>query len=389
MAHTTDVIVVGLGAMGSAALYHLAQRGVRVVGFDRYAPPHALGSTHGLSRIIRESYYEHPRYVPLVQRAYDLWAELERRAVRRLFYQTGGLMIGDADGVLVAGALRSAREHGLAHELLSAKEVHARFPAFVLPDEMSGFFEPRAGVLDPEGCVDAHMQLAAAAGAEVRPDEPIREWSVQGGRVRVVTERGTYDAARLALCAGAWNPALIDDDSITLRVERQVMHWFTPARTPELFEPARCPIAMTEYAPDRIFYFVPDSGDGVKAAIHHEGEVTNPDAIRREVADEDVAPVIQLLRRYLPNAAGPLRGSATCLYTNTSDGHFLITPHARHEEVLVVSACSGHGFKFASAIGEAVADLMMSLPRPDLIPFGRQRPVAEQVGHQDTLTPDR
>ena len=381
MAHTTDVIVVGLGAMGSAALYHLAQRGVRVIGFDRYAPPHALGSTHGLSRIIRESYYEHPRYVPLVQRAYELWADLERRAARRLFHQTGGLMIGDADGVLVAGALRSAREHGLEHELLSAQAAHARFPGFVLPAEMSGFFEPRAGVLDPEGCVDAHLQLAIAAGAEVRANETVRDWNVKGGRVRVATPAGGYEAARLALCAGAWNPALMDDESIALRVERQVMHWFTPARTPELFDPTRCPIAMTEYAPDRIFYFVPDSGDGVKAAIHHEGEVTHPDAIRREVTDEDVAPVTRLLSRYVPNAAGRLRGSATCLYTNTTDGHFLIAPHARHEEVLIVSACSGHGFKFASAIGEAVADLTMSLPRPDLTPFGRQRPVPEQTRH--------
>lgn len=385
MAHTTDVIVVGLGAMGSAALYHLAQRGVRAIGFDRFAPPHALGSTHGLSRIIRESYYEHPRYVPLVQRAYELWAELERRAARRLFHQTGGLMIGDADGVLVSGAIRSAREHGLAHEMLSAKEVHTRFPGFVLPSEMSGFFEPRAGVLDPEGCVDAHLQLAAAAGAEVRANERVREWHVKGGRVRVVTEHGVYDAARLALCAGAWNPALIDDESISLRVERQVMHWFTPVRTPELFDAARCPIAMTEYAPDRIFYFVPDSGDGVKAAIHHEGELTDPDEIRREVTDEDVAPVTRLLSQYLPNAAGTLRGSATCLYTNTSDGHFLLTPHARHEEVLVVSACSGHGFKFASAIGEAVADLTMSLPRPDLVAFGRQRLVAGQAGDGDSV----
>jgi sarcosine oxidase len=314
-----------------------------------------------------------------VQRAYELWAELERRAARRLFHQTGGLMIGDENGVLVAGALRSAREHGLAHEMLSAKEVRSRFPAFLLPDHMTGFFEPRAGVLDPEGCVDAHLQLAAAAGAEVRADEAVREWTVNAGRVHVVTELGSYDAARLALCAGAWNPALIEDDSITLRVERQVMHWFTPARRPELFAPDRCPIAMTEYAPDRIFYFVPDSGDGVKAAIHHEGEVTDPDAIRREVTHEDIAPVTELLQRYLPNAAGPLRGSVTCLYTNTVDGHFLLAPHARHEEVLIVSACSGHGFKFASAIGEAVADLTMSLPRPDLIPFGRQRPATEPL----------
>jgi sarcosine oxidase len=373
MTLTTDVIVVGLGAMGSASLYQLAQRGVRVIGIDRFAPPHVLGSTHGLSRIIREAYYEHPRYVPLVQRAYELWAELERQSARRLFHQTGGLMIGTADSVLVAGALRSAREHGLAHELLTVAEVHTRFPGFSLPNEMSGFFEPRAGVLDPEGCVAAHLELAQAAGADVRLNEPVLEWSVANERVRVVTALGEYDARRLALCAGAWNPGLIDDDTVSLRVERQVMHWFTPARHAERFVPERCPIAMIEYDSDRIFYFVPDSGDGVKAAIHHEGETTTPDSIRRTVSEDDVARAEQLLSTYLPDAAGTHRGSATCLYTNTSDGHFLITPHARYDDVLIVSACSGHGFKFASAIGEAVADLLMGMPRPDLEPFGRER----------------
>jgi sarcosine oxidase len=379
MAHTTDVIVVGLGAMGSAALFHLAQRGVRVIGFDRFAPPHPLGSTHGLSRIIREAYYEHPCYVPFVQRAYELWSDLERRAARRLFHQTGGLMIGDENGVLVAGALRSAREHGLAHELLSASEVHGRFPGFVLPNEMSGFYEPRAGVLDPEGCVEAHLHLAGAAGAEVHANEPVLEWSATGDRVRVATASGEYDAGRLALCAGAWNPRLIDDETVTLRVERQVMNWFTPKETPELFSLPRCPIAMVEYDADRIFYFVPDSGDGVKAAIHHEGEITDPDAVRREVTKADIAPAAGMLRTFLPRAAGEHRGSATCLYTNTSDGHFFIAPHARHDHVLIVSACSGHGFKFASAVGEAVADLTMGSPRPDLAPFGRQRPTLEQA----------
>ena len=378
MTHTTDVAVVGLGAMGSAALFHLAQRGVRVVGFDRFGPPHVLGSTHGLSRIIREAYYEHPHYVPFVQRAYELWADLERRTARRLFHQTGGLMVGDGTAVLIAGALRSAREHGLAHELLSAAEVHTRFPAFSLPNEMSGFFEPRAGVLDPEGCVDAHLQLAAAAGAELRANEPVLEWSARGGRVRIVTASGDYDAGRLALCAGAWNPGLIDDDTIALRVERQVMHWFTPARNGHLFSPSRCPIAMIEYAPDKIFYFVPDSGDGVKAAIHHEGEATSADAVRRTVSDDEVRRVERLLSTYLPDAGGPHRGSATCLYTNTPDGHFLIAPHIRDEEVLIVSACSGHGFKFASAVGEATADLLMGMPRPDMAPFGRERLLSEQ-----------
>jgi sarcosine oxidase len=378
MAHTTDVIVVGLGAMGSAALFHLAQRGVRVIGFDRYGPPHTLGSTHGLSRIIRESYYEHPHYVPLVQRAYELWFDLERRSARRLFRQTGGLMIGRESGVLVSGALRSAREHELAHEFLSATEVHRRFPGFVLPDEMSGFFEPRAGILDPEGCVDAHLSLAGEAGAEVHGNEPVLEWAAKGGRIRVITGSGEYDAGRMALCAGAWNPKLMDDDAVSLRVERQVMNWFTPARDTELFTPARCPIAMVEYTTDRIFYFVPDSGDGVKAAIHHEGEVTDPDRVRREITEEDVAPAERMLRTFLPAAAGRHRASAVCLYTNTTDGHFLLTSHSRNSEVLIVSACSGHGFKFASAIGEAVADLVMGMPRPDLAPFGRQRDFAEQ-----------
>ncbi|HKW48300.1 MAG TPA: N-methyl-L-tryptophan oxidase [Gemmatimonadaceae bacterium] len=373
MAHTTDVMVVGLGAMGSAALYHLAQRGVRVAGFDRFAPPHSLGSTHGLSRIIREAYYEHPHYVPLVQRAYELWADLERRSAQRLFHQTGGLMIGEQNGVLVTGALRSAREHGLEHEELTAADVRRRFPGFAIPNEMGAFYEPRAGILDPEGCVAAHLQLAGAAGAEVFVEEPVLEWSMSGGRARVVTSKGAYDAGRLALCTGAWTPALLDDDSVSLRVERQVMHWFTPAHNAHLFTPARCPIAMIEYGSDRIFYFVPDGGDGVKAALHHEGETADPDTVRRDVDDEEVDRVTRLLKTYLPDAAGDRRRSATCLYTNTPDGHFLITPHARYENVLIVSACSGHGFKFASAIGEAVADILMGTSRPDLNPFGRER----------------
>lgn len=373
MSHTTDVVVVGLGAMGSATLFHLAQRGIRAVGLDRYGPPHVLGSTHGLSRIIRESYYEHPRYVPLVQRAYELWSDLERRSARRLFHQTGGLMIGRRDGVLVSGAMRSAGEHQLQHELLSAQDVNRRFPAFTVPGDMVGFFEPRAGVLDPEGCVDAHLRLAEALGAEVHPNEPVTEWSAAGGRVRVTTAQAEYDAGRIAICAGAWTPDLLDGDDLSLRVERQVMHWFTPARGAEQLNIARCPIAMTEYDADRIFYFVPDNGDGVKAAIHHEGEITHPDRVRRDVDAKEAEPVRRLLARYLPGANGELRGSATCLYTDTADGHFLITPHSRDAEALVVSACSGHGFKFASAIGEAVADLLMGIARPDLAAFDRQR----------------
>ena len=374
MTQKTEVIVAGLGAMGSATLYHLARRGVAAIGFDRFAPPHALGSTHGLSRIIREAYYEHPLYVPLVRRAYALWADLERRSGRRLFQATGGLMIGPRDGVLVAGALRSATEHALPYELLDAGLARQRFPAFQVPDDVVALLEPRAGVLDPEGCVDAHLTLAQAAGASVHRDESIDAWESDGTGVHVATHRGAYDASRLVICAGAWAPRLVRSASVQLQVERQVMHWFAPARDASLFAPERCPIAMWEHEADRMFYVLPDTGAGVKAAIHHDGIVTDADRVRRTVDEGEVTRVRTLLQQYLPAANGELRRSAVCLYTNTSDHHFLIDTHPDHEEVLVVSACSGHGFKFASAIGEVATDLVTgSRPAFDLSLF-RMRP---------------
>jgi sarcosine oxidase len=373
MSLTADVAVVGLGAMGSAALYQLARRGVRVVGFDRHAPPHTLGSTHGLSRIIREAYYEHPRYVPLVQRAYELWAELERGAGRRLFQQTGGLMIGPHDGSLVSGARRSAREHSLPHEELSAAEVRSRFPGFVVPDEWTGLFEPRAGVLDPEGCVAAHLRGAAAFGAAIHVNEAVLSWSSAGGRVTLQTAYGRYEVGRIALCVGPWLPSLLGGESVPFWIERQVMHWFSPRSHPELFTPERCPIAMFEYAPDRFFYTLPDGGSGLKAAIHHEGSRADPETVNRSVGHEETTRILELLRQYLPLAAGRHLKAATCLYTNTPDGHFFIGSRLPDEQALIVSPCSGHGFKFASAIGEAVADLLTGVERRDLEPFGPER----------------
>jgi sarcosine oxidase len=359
--------------MGSAALYHLASRGVRVLGFDRYAPPHTLGSTHGLSRIIREAYYEHPRYVPLVQRAYELWSDLERASGRRLFQQTGGLMIGPRNGSLVAGALRSAREHSLPHEELSAGQVRSRFPAFWVPDEWVALLEPRAGTLDPEGCVDAHLRRAAAAGAEIHLNERVASWRVADGCVSLESAAARYEVGRIALCVGPWLPSLLHDADAPFWIERQVMHWFTPRSDPALFTPDRCPIAMLEYAPDRFFYTLPDSGRGLKAAIHHEGTRVDPETVNRSVDELETKRVFDLLGRYLPHAAGRHRDAATCLYTNTPDGHFFIGSRMARDEILIVSPCSGHGFKFASAIGEAVADLLTGIDRPDLEPFGPQR----------------
>jgi len=211
MPSTFDAIIVGLGAMGSAVAYHLAQRGKCVLGLDRFAPPHTLGSSHGQTRIIREAYFEHPVYVPLVQRAYELWSELEKQTGRCLFRQTGGLMIGRADGVVVAGAKRSAQEHSLQHEVFSAAEVRTRFPALQPRDDMIAVWEPRAGILFPELCVEAHLTMARKQGADLRSDEAALSWEADGSAVRVVTSKAAYHAGQLVLSAGSWIQSLLRD----------------------------------------------------------------------------------------------------------------------------------------------------------------------------------
>jgi len=373
---TRSAVVVGLGAAGSAAAYHLARRGVRVVGLDRFAPPHAMGSSHGRTRIIREAYFEHPLYVPLVRRAYELWAALRAEAGEPLLAITGGLMAGPLDGALVAGALRSAREHGLPHELLPAREVRARFPAFAAEDDWVGLLEPRAGMLFPERCIAAHLEGARRAGAELRTEDPALRWRADDVGVLVETAAGAHRADALVLAAGAWTAELLPELALPLEIERQTQHFFAPA--PEALpalDPARCPIAIWEHARDRFFYSFPAHEGLVKCAVHHEGETArSPEAVRREVREDDVAPVRALLERIVPRAAGPVRESVVCLYTNTPDHHFVVDRHPSHPRVVVASACSGHGFKFASAVGELAADLATGArPRFDPAPFAVAR----------------
>jgi sarcosine oxidase len=357
MSRSFDVVIVGLGAMGSAAAYHLARRDQRVLGLDRFTPPHAFGSSHGQTRFIREAYFEHPFYVPLVQRAYEYWVELERAIGRPLLRQTGGLMLGPPDGTLVTGAQHSAQIHNLAYELLSATEIRGRFPVFHPDDEMIAVLEPRAGIMFPEACIEAHLEMARRHGAVLQFEEPVTAWEADGEGVRVITSNGFYQADRLLLTAGAWMRRLVPDLALPLTVERQVMFWFEPTH-PESFNPDRCPIYIWEYAADRFFYGFPDLGEGVKVGLHHQGETTDPDSVRREAGLEEIEAMRTLLRRFMPDANGPLRASAVCLYTNTPDFHFLIDFHPAHPQVLMASPCSGHGFKFSSVIGEILAELL-------------------------------
>ena len=369
-----DVAVIGLGAHGSAALWQLARRRVRAVGIDRWAPPHDRGSTHGRTRIIREAYFEHPLYVPLVQRAYALWDELARASGAVLFRRTGGLMLGPETGTLVAGALRSARTHGLDYELVDAREVARRYPALTPPGTDVGVIEPRAGLLFPELGVRTMLDAARAAGADTVLGAHVTDWRAGPGEVRITTDGGEIVAARAIIAAGAWMPKLVPELAPSLAVMRQLGHWFAPRAHAERFTADRLPILLWEHAPDRFFYSLPDVGDGLKASIHHEGRLVDPDAPRDAVTPAETAQILELLQRLMPDGAGPVRDTSTCLYTNTPDGHFAIGAHPAHAHVILASPCSGHGFKFAPAIGEVLADLVLDGRTGfDLTPFALPR----------------
>jgi sarcosine oxidase len=358
-----DVIVAGLGAMGSATACHLALRGLRVLGLDRWAPGHTFGSSHGDSRIIREAYFEHPMYVPILRRAYELWRELEERSGETLLHEIGGLMIGPPDGELVTGALRSASEFGIAHDVLSPADVRARYPAFHLTPGEIAVLDRRAGYLDPDRCNAAHLRVAAAAGATLRFDEPVLSWVASDDGVRVETSGGSYAAGHLVLSVGARMPELAMSARLPLAVERQLLFWLEPNVADTRFDPASFPIYLYEYAAESGFswcYGFPRLPRGIKAAVMHKGEtVADADALRRSVDDSEVEPLRRALSTLLPDVArAPVRESAVCLFTNTPDLHFIIDVHPAHPRAVVSSACSGHGFKFASAIGEIQADLV-------------------------------
>ena len=357
MTSDPDVIVAGLGAMGSAITLELTRRGLAVAGFDRYSPPHAMGSSHGGSRIIREAYFEHPAYVPLVRRAYELWPSLEEESGATLYMRTGGVMIGAPDSELVRGSRASAELHGLPHQMLDAAAIRARYPMLHAEDGMVGVVEPRAGVLFPERCIEAQLKLAHLAGAQLYRDEPIERWERDADGVRIFTSRGERRARLLVVAAGAWTDQLIVSPSLPLEVERQSLFWFSARRDPASFSADHCPVHLWQFERGEFFYGFPDVGSGIKLARHHRGETTSADAINRTVANTEIDDIRTLARRFVPDAEGELLSSAVCMYTNTSDGHFRIDWLGNDHRVLVVSACSGHGFKFAPTIGEIAADL--------------------------------
>ncbi len=353
---SADVAVVGLGIMGSAALHHLAKRGVRAVGIEQFTPGHDRGSSHGETRIIRLGYSEHPSYVPLVRAAFDLWRALERDSGQPLLRMTGIVEIGPRGGTQVSGTLRSSQLHGLPHELLDAAGAMRRFPAFRLPTDFAAIFQPNGGILAVETAIEAQLARAAAAGAAVRTGETVRSIETTAAGVRIVTDRATIEAGQAIVAAGPWLKQLLPDLAAPVRVTRQVVCWFQPADA-ALFAPDRFPVFIID-TPEGHFYGFPADGQGrVKFAMHHLEEIADPTVGARTVIEADAAPLRAALAAYLPSANGPRLHAKTCFYTVTPDRDFIVDRLPGAPNIIVASPCSGHGFKFAPVIGEILADL--------------------------------
>jgi sarcosine oxidase len=362
MANRYDVIILGLGGMGSAAAYHLASRGKRVLGLEQFGAVHSHGSSHGDSRIMRQAYHENPSYVPLARRAYELWEQLEQDCGAHIFQQTGGLMIGLPGSRVVEGTIRSATQYNLPFQVLQAQEMRRRFPVLHPRPEELAVYEDAAGYLRPEAAIHAHLQLAARHGAELHFHETAHTWAAHasGDGVLVKTSMATYEAERLVIAPGAWAPEILSDLQIPFDVRRHVMCWFQPAAESSQFQPDQFPIYVWDVDGRHCFYGFPATGDpadGVKAAMHSGGEHCTAANIDREIRDADVAEIRNYLQSFIPSLNGPLLRAATCMYTLTPDEHFVVAIHPRHPHVCIAAGFSGHGFKFTSVMGEILADL--------------------------------
>jgi sarcosine oxidase len=354
-----DVIVVGVGGMGSATAFQLARRKQRVLALERFDIPHSMGSSHGISRIIRLPYYEHSNYVPLLKRAFVLWREIEALSGQELLVTTGSIDAGREDGELFGGALASARQHELPHEVLTGAEINARYPGYNLPSAIRAVFQPQGGLLASERAIVAHVNAAISLGAEIHARERVLRWEAHpsGEGVVVTTDRGRYEAGRLVLTAGAWIGELAPIARPLAIAERQVLAWLQP-KCPELFTTERFPVFNIDVEEGRYYGFPIYEVPGFKfGRYHHRGENCAPDELRREVDAEDEALLRQFADRYFPQGNGPTMALRTCMFTNTPDEHFILDHHPAHRQVILASPCSGHGYKFCSVIGEILADL--------------------------------
>ena len=352
-----DAIVIGLGGMGSAALFELAKRGKRVLGIEQFDIAHDMGSSHGVTRIIRLAYHEHPSYVPLMRRAYELWRELEASADEQILHITGSIDAGPPDGSNFKGSLLSCEEHDLPHDVLTSTELTDRFPGYVLPSETMAVFQGEGGFLLPERCISLFLEQAQTLGATVHTGERTLGWESTSGGVRVTTEHGIYEAESLIITAGAWTSKLLPYLGAAAIPERQVLAWFETLR-PELFTPENFPV-FNLVIDEGQFYGFPEFGvPGFKLGkYHHLEENVDPDTIDRQPNSQDEAVLRDFTRKYFPGAAGATSSMKVCMFTNSPDEHFIIDRLPDAPNVSLAAGFSGHGYKFSSVVGEILTDL--------------------------------
>jgi monomeric sarcosine oxidase len=354
-----DAIVLGAGGVGSAALYHLAKRGVRALGIDRFSPPHDRGSSHGQTRVIRQAYFEHPDYVPLLLESYRLWRELEQQTGRHLLHPIGLIEIGSADGIVVPGVLRAAEEHGLAVESLTARQIGEHWPGLRASDPLVGVYERAAGYLLVEACVEAHLAAARKLGAGLLIDTAVESWSADDRGILVRTATGEIAAESLIITAGAWADSVLVDLGIRLAVRRKSMFWFATDAA-EYASDRGLPVFLWEL-PQGVFYGFPKlDARGIKFAEHSGGRIVNdPLHVDRSVDLAEKQRLIDVLERHLPGVSPRVTDHAVCLYTMSPDEHFIVDRHPEYANVAFAAGLSGHGFKFAPVLGKALAELAL------------------------------
>ncbi len=362
-----DVIVLGVGSMGSSTCYYLASRGYKVLGLEQFDIPHDQGSHAGQSRIIRKAYFEHPDYVPLLERAYENWKEIEGKTDSQIYFPTGLLYAGKPGDVLIKGVRESAEKYRLNVESLSKSDIKNRFPQFQIPEGYEVLFEPDAGFVTPERAILLFVEQAIQNGAEIHTKEKTTSWKKEGDLITVITDKNTYTCKKLVITAGAWAGNLIPKFSSQLKVTRQVIAWVNPKeRKP--FELGKFPCWMIDdHTQEGMYYGFPvlpvakfGAPIGLKVALHHPGLVSNPDAVNRIPSKEDETHLVEALHKYLPQGYESTHVLKTCLYTNTPDENFILDFLPSYDQQVVVAAgFSGHGFKFVSVVGEIMADLAM------------------------------
>ncbi len=358
------VIVVGGGTMGSGAAWALAKRGVRALVLEQFSHVHSFGSHSGRIRIIRQAYAESPEYVPLARHADALWCRLEEEVGRQILFRTGGLDMAAPGFSQARNARASAEQFGLPHEWIHGEEIRRRWPAWMIDDDWEACYSPDSGFLLVEPALQSLMLAATRAGVILREREPVREWRIDGSGVRVRTERETYGADYLIVTAGAWSSQILASLGLPLSVLRKVVFWLA-VEDPSIYAVGSFPIYIAQSAPGSIYGFPIHEGGGLRIANHSGGNRTNPDTVDRTVHDGEVEQVLPFARRYLRGVTGQVVESAVCMYTTTPDEHFVVDRHPASPGVVVAAGFSGHGFKFATAIGEMLASLALdSSSRP-------------------------